>query len=112
MERKAKASTSKVSTSGLGSIGSTSSSSTSSSNPRPGSVNVATSTLVKLGFFTVAMVTFPIGTYFLSIDRVFGGNATYAGISAAVVANLVLFAYVIAAILEDAKAPASSKKQQ
>jgi hypothetical protein len=43
------------------------------------------------------------------------GNATYAGISAAVVANLVLFAYVIAAVLEDNQAsssPEAIKKQQ
>ncbi|KAK3812181.1 MAG: vacuolar ATPase assembly integral membrane protein VMA21 [Benniella sp.] len=99
------------STSAAAGEGSTSGSAAS----RPRSTNVATSTLVKLAFFTVAMITFPIGTYFLSVDRYFDGNATYAGISAAVVANLVLFAYVIAAVLEDNQAsssPEAIKKQQ
>jgi hypothetical protein len=30
--------------------------------------------LVKLGFFTVAMVAGPIGTYFLSLKHVWGGE--------------------------------------
>ncbi|KAF8951593.1 vacuolar ATPase assembly integral membrane protein vma21 [Haplosporangium bisporale] len=61
------------------------------------------------------MIAFPIGTYFLTVDSYFGGNATYAGISAAVVANLVLFAYVGVAVLEDSKdsrSPVNIKKQQ
>ncbi|KAF9108745.1 vacuolar ATPase assembly integral membrane protein vma21 [Mortierella sp. AM989] len=89
--------------------------SSSSSTPPARSTNIATSTLVKLAFFTVAMISFPIGTYFITIDRYFDGNATYAGISAAVVANLVLFAYVIVAVMEDSQAsrpPVSIKKQQ
>jgi len=62
------------------------------------------------------MIVFPIGTYFLSVDNYFNGNATYAGISAAVVANVVLLAYVVAAVLEDSQAsqrsPVNVKKQQ
>ncbi|KAF9972733.1 vacuolar ATPase assembly integral membrane protein vma21 [Actinomortierella ambigua] len=61
------------------------------------------------------MVTFPIGTYYLTLDRYFGGNATYAGISAAVMANVVLFAYVLVAVMEDSKSgvsPVTIKKQQ
>ncbi|KAG0081491.1 vacuolar ATPase assembly integral membrane protein vma21 [Podila epicladia] len=92
-----------------------SSASSSSSASASSSVNVSTATVAKLAFFTVAMIAFPIGTYFLTIDGYFGGNATYAGISAAVVANLVLFAYVAVAVLEDSKDPRSPinvKKQQ
>ncbi|KAF9351194.1 vacuolar ATPase assembly integral membrane protein vma21 [Mortierella sp. AD094] len=112
MNSRGKASTS--ASSAPGSFGSSSSSSSSSASPTRSS-NVATSTLVKLAFFTVAMICFPIGTYFITLDRYFGGNATYAGISAAVMANLVLFAYVIVAVLEDSQAsrpPVSIKKQQ
>ncbi|KAF9373429.1 vacuolar ATPase assembly integral membrane protein vma21 [Podila verticillata] len=89
--------------------------SSSSSAPASSSVNVSTATVAKLAFFSVAMIAFPIGTYFLTVDSYFGGNATYAGISAAVVANLVLFAYVGVAVLEDSKDPRSPvniKKQQ
>ncbi|GJJ68824.1 vacuolar ATPase assembly integral membrane protein VMA21 [Entomortierella parvispora] len=88
----------------------------SASSSSSSSTNIAPGTLAKLAFFTIAMIVFPIGTYFLTIDNYFGGNATYAGISAAIVANLVLFAYVIAAVLEDSQAsqrsPVNAKKQQ
>ncbi|KAF9999617.1 vacuolar ATPase assembly integral membrane protein vma21 [Entomortierella chlamydospora] len=96
------------------SLGSSSSSS-SPAVPSTRSPNVATSTLAKLAFFTMAMICLPIGTYFITLDHYFDGNATYAGISAAVMANLVLFAYVIVAVLEDSQAsrpPVSIKKQQ
>ncbi|KAG0051141.1 hypothetical protein BGZ83_004043 [Gryganskiella cystojenkinii] len=98
------------------SVGSSSSSAAFSKSPSSSSTNVAPGTLIKLAFFTIAMIFFPIGTYFLSVDTYFSGNATYAGIAAAVVANLVLFAYVIAAVLEDSQAsqpsPVNVKKQQ
>lgn len=60
------------------------------------------------------MIFFPIGTYFITVDRYFEGNATYAGISAAVMANVVLIGYVIAAILEDNQShrPTDSIKKQ
>ncbi|KAF8936453.1 vacuolar ATPase assembly integral membrane protein vma21 [Dissophora ornata] len=61
------------------------------------------------------MICFPIGTYFITVDRYFDGNATYAGISAAIMANLVLFAYVVVAVLEDSQGgrpPVSTKKLQ
>lgn len=50
---------------------------------------------------------------FLSSQLV--GNATYAGISAAVMANVILIAYVAVAVMEDSQAgpaPISVKKQQ
>lgn len=69
--------------------------------------------------FTFAMVTFPIGTYFLTLHNVYSGksgglaqrresrsyddvgNATFAGATAAVMANVVLIAYVVMAMKED-----------
>ncbi|KAG0249229.1 vacuolar ATPase assembly integral membrane protein vma21 [Mortierella polycephala] len=86
------------------SVGASSSSSTST--------NVSSSTLAKLAFFTIAMICFPIGTYFVTVDRYFDGNATYAGISAAVMANVVLFAYVLVAVMEDSQASRPSIKKQ
>ncbi|KAG9072208.1 vacuolar ATPase assembly integral membrane protein vma21 [Linnemannia hyalina] len=97
------------------SFGSSSSSSASSSSGSRSSVNISSSTLAKLAFFTVAMIVFPIATYFLTVDQYFGGNATYAGISAAVMANVILIAYVAVAVMEDSQAgpaPVSIKKQQ
>lgn len=78
--------------------------------------------IYKLLGFTAAMFALPIGMYFVSINAIFGGkaqachlvisstpavahaepgNATFAGITAAVTANLVLFAYIYVAWKED-----------
>ncbi|KIX02898.1 uncharacterized protein Z518_08841 [Rhinocladiella mackenziei CBS 650.93] len=57
--------------------------------------------IYKLLGFTVAMVCAPIGSYFLTVNVVFGGNATYAGAFAAIMANVVLVAYIVVAMRED-----------
>ncbi|GJN89328.1 hypothetical protein Rhopal_002308-T1 [Rhodotorula paludigena] len=59
----------------------------------------------KLLLFTVAMVTLPIGTYFLSRDYVYspGTSLTYPALSAVVVANGVLGAFIYVAFREDAQ---------
>ena len=104
--------------------------------------------IFKLLAFTFAMVTFPIGSYFLSVNMIFGGtlslllgsiittrhttkrptsftqcyfscspsrphieapqyltikpgNSTYAGATAAIVANVVLLSYVVVAFNDD-----------
>lgn len=51
--------------------------------------------------FTFAMITLPIGTYFFTATYVFKGNATYAGGLAALMANVVLIAYVVMAFKDD-----------
>jgi len=79
--------------------------------------------IYKLLAFTAAMVFGPISIYFLTVNTIFRGqfrngflfacsncsprliyvlgNSTFAGIAAAVTANVVLFAYIYVAWLED-----------
>lgn len=77
--------------------------------------------IYKLLGFTLAMVVGPIGSYFITLNLVFGGlsffhvcprlridrlttsqgNSTYAGALAAIMANIVLIGYVIVAFKED-----------
>ncbi|KAH5414393.1 ATPase assembly protein VMA21 [Parastagonospora nodorum] len=71
--------------------------------PGPSNISpaVPASVIWKLMSFTFAMITLPIGTYFFTVNYVFGGNATYAGALAAIMANVVLIAYVIMAFKDD-----------
>ncbi|KAF1999503.1 vacuolar ATPase assembly integral membrane protein VMA21 [Amniculicola lignicola CBS 123094] len=62
---------------------------------------VPSAVIWKLLSFTFAMITLPIGTYFFTVNLVFGGNSTFAGGTAAAMANVVLIAYVIVAMKED-----------
>lgn len=62
---------------------------------------VPSSVIFKLLGFTFAMVTMPIGTYFLTLNSLYRGNSTFAGATAAIMANVVLIAYVIVAMKED-----------
>ncbi|KAF7195272.1 Vacuolar ATPase assembly integral membrane protein vma21 [Pseudocercospora fuligena] len=76
---------------------------------------VPSSVLYKLLGFTFAMITFPIGSYFLTRHTIFGGNATYAGGLAALVANVVLISYVVVAFKDDQserEADEAEKKKQ
>ncbi|KAG0133252.1 hypothetical protein HOY82DRAFT_556649 [Tuber indicum] len=72
----------------------------------PGSV------IAKLLLFTLAMVVAPLGSYFLTVNTVFSGNTTFAGATAAVVANVVLITYVLVAMAEDTKEQGEAKKSQ
>ncbi|KAK2073018.1 hypothetical protein P8C59_007332 [Phyllachora maydis] len=73
---------------------------------------VPTAVIVKLLGFTLAMVVVPIGSYFLTVDMVFGGNSTLAGALAAVMANVVLVAYVVTAMREDQSERNGEKSQE
>ncbi|PKY08022.1 vacuolar ATPase assembly integral membrane protein VMA21 [Aspergillus campestris IBT 28561] len=55
--------------------------------------------IYKLLGFTAAMITTPIGMYFVTVD--FGGSATVGGITAAITANVVLFTYIWVAWQDD-----------
>ncbi|KAF4122596.1 VMA21-like domain [Geosmithia morbida] len=57
--------------------------------------------IFKLLAFTMAMIFIPIGSYFLTVNTIFKGNASYAGGLAAILANVVLVGYIIVAMNED-----------
>jgi len=56
------------------------------------------------------MVFAPISTYFLTVNSIFGGNSSYAGGLAALVANVVLAGYIVVAVMEDQGEPEGVKK--
>ncbi|KAK5172110.1 vacuolar ATPase assembly integral membrane protein vma21 [Saxophila tyrrhenica] len=62
---------------------------------------VPSSVIAKLLAFTAAMIVLPIGSYFMTVNAVFKGNSTWAGATAAIVANVVLIGYVIVAFQDD-----------
>jgi len=68
--------------------------------------------IYKLLGFTLAMVVGPIGSYFLSLNFIFGGNSTYAGALAAIMANVVLVGYVIVAFQEDQSDAVDAAKKE
>ncbi|KAF9892900.1 vacuolar ATPase assembly integral membrane protein vma21 [Aspergillus nanangensis] len=55
--------------------------------------------IYKLLGFTLAMITTPIGMYFVMNN--FGASATFSGITAAITANVILFSYIWVAWQED-----------
>ncbi|KAI9749579.1 MAG: vacuolar ATPase assembly integral membrane protein vma21 [Lichina confinis] len=73
---------------------------------------VPTAVIVKLLFFTAAMIAGPIGVYYLTVSSVFKGNSTFAGALAAITANVVLIAYVIVAMREDQSERLEQERQQ
>ncbi|MCJ1393498.1 vacuolar ATPase assembly integral membrane protein vma21 [Xylographa bjoerkii] len=74
------------------------STSTEKSNVAPA---VPAMVIYKLLGFTLAMVAGPIMTYYLTLNTIFRGSSTWAGATAAIMANVVLVAYVIVAMKED-----------
>ncbi|RPA96204.1 hypothetical protein L873DRAFT_1811844 [Choiromyces venosus 120613-1] len=83
-------------------------------NPRNDTKSLAVpgSVIAKLLLFTMAMVVAPLGSYFLTVNTVFSGNTTYAGATAAVMANVVLITYVLVAMAEDTRDQEEAKKSQ
>ncbi|WAO83392.1 Vacuolar ATPase assembly integral membrane protein VMA21 [Fusarium falciforme] len=73
--------------------------------------------IYKLLAFTIGMIVLPIGSYFLTVNTIFRGNSSFAGGFAAVMANVVLVAYIIVAMKEEnaeqtGKPKSDSKKDQ
>ncbi|KAK8137916.1 Vacuolar ATPase assembly integral membrane protein VMA21 [Apiospora sp. TS-2023a] len=73
---------------------------------------VPTDVILKLLAFTLAMIVVPIGSYFATVHTVFKGNSTFAGALAAVMANVVLIAYVVVAYNEDMSDLSDPKKKE
>ncbi|CAE6500737.1 unnamed protein product [Rhizoctonia solani] len=70
--------------------------------------------LFKLTGFSIALAVVPLSSYFLSMKYLWGGNSTYAALTAIVSANVVLIAYILLSISDDRasrpSAPKESKK--
>ncbi|PYH92734.1 hypothetical protein BO71DRAFT_382922 [Aspergillus ellipticus CBS 707.79] len=60
---------------------------------------VPTNVIMKLAGFSVAMIFAPIGMYFVTVNL--GASPTVGGIIAAIMANVVLFAYIFVAWKDD-----------
>ncbi|KAK5009512.1 vacuolar ATPase assembly integral membrane protein vma21 [Elasticomyces elasticus] len=73
---------------------------------------VPSSVIAKLLGFTFAMITLPISTYFLTLNTLFSGNSTWAGASAAIIANVVLLSYVVVAFWDDQSERAEMEEQE
>ncbi|KAI9866575.1 MAG: vacuolar ATPase assembly integral membrane protein vma21 [Trichoglossum hirsutum] len=71
---------------------------------------VPATVIIKLLAFSLAMIGGPIGTYYLTLHTVFKGNSTFAGATAAIMANFVLIAYVVVAMKEDQSERLESEK--
>ncbi|KAF7537440.1 hypothetical protein G7054_g3725 [Neopestalotiopsis clavispora] len=67
--------------------------------------------IIKLLAFTLAMIVVPIGSYYATVNTLFKGNSTFAGALAAIMANVVLVAYVIVAYNEDQSEQLEEKKK-
>lgn len=85
---------------------------TSQDSAVPTAPSVPASTVYKLLLFTVGMFTLPLVSYFASLNTLFGGNSSYAGGLAALVANVVLGGYIVAAVREDAGDELAREKEK
>lgn len=68
--------------------------------------------LFKLSGFSMALAIVPLSSYFISMNYVWGGNSTYAAITAIVSANVVLVLYILLSISEDRGAQSGAPKKE
>ncbi|RHZ77684.1 hypothetical protein Glove_174g109 [Diversispora epigaea] len=73
---------------------------------------VPRSVILKLYAHTLLMVFLPLGTYFFTSNYFFQGelNTTYAALSAAGIANVVVLSFIITAFMEDSSVQKRDKK--
>ncbi|KAJ3051204.1 hypothetical protein HK097_007821 [Rhizophlyctis rosea] len=57
--------------------------------------------VAKLLFFSFLLFALPLVTYYGTLNKVFNGNTNLSAISAVVVANVVVIAFVIVAFMEN-----------
>ncbi|KAI9448230.1 hypothetical protein H4582DRAFT_1899351 [Lactarius indigo] len=65
--------------------------------------------LLKLVIFSLSLGIVPIASYFASEKYIWGGNSTFAAITAIVAANIVLVAYIISSLRDDQAERAAGK---
>ncbi|PIL37250.1 hypothetical protein GSI_00943 [Ganoderma sinense ZZ0214-1] len=75
--------------------------------------------LTKLIIFALSLGILPISSYFVSRDFLWNGNTIFAAITAIVAANIILVAYIVESLREEArlktekgKQPSESKKDR
>ncbi|KAF8607929.1 hypothetical protein BDV93DRAFT_552738 [Ceratobasidium sp. AG-I] len=68
--------------------------------------------LFKLTSFSLALGVVPLSSYFFSMYYVWGGNSTYAAITAIVSANIVLVIYILVSISEDRASQTPAPKEE
>ncbi|TPX71712.1 hypothetical protein SpCBS45565_g00779 [Spizellomyces sp. 'palustris'] len=69
--------------------------------PTPTRAVIPPAVIAKLLIFSFLLFFLPIATYFYTLRTIFNGNSNYSAMAAVIVANLVVFAYVVVAFLED-----------
>ncbi|CAH1756542.1 1944_t:CDS:2 [Entrophospora sp. SA101] len=74
------------------------------------SVNIPKNVVFKFYLHTILLLIFPISTYYLTLNFLFGNDTTKAALSAAGIANLIVFSYILVAIFE--KDPGAEQQQQ
>ncbi|CAG8432875.1 4704_t:CDS:2 [Diversispora eburnea] len=84
-----------------------------SQNSQAKDLEVPRSVIFKLYAHTLLMVFLPIGTYFFTSNYFFQGelNTTYAALSAAGIANVVVLSFIITAFMEDTSVQKRDKKE-
>ncbi|KAI0693782.1 hypothetical protein BC835DRAFT_1352016 [Cytidiella melzeri] len=68
--------------------------------------------LAKLLVFSIALGVAPLGSYYLSLNYAWNGNATFAAITAVALANVVLVTFIIMSVIEEKHGAGVSAKAQ
>ncbi|KAJ2904786.1 vacuolar ATPase assembly integral membrane protein VMA21 [Zalerion maritima] len=68
-------------------------------------ISPAVSSIARFLAFTLALITLPLTTYYICVNKIpaFGGSSTLGGALAAVVANIILIAYLGVVMFEDSE---------
>ncbi|KAK9239242.1 hypothetical protein V1525DRAFT_56750 [Lipomyces kononenkoae] len=86
--------------------------STSQAGQAASASTVPPNVIKALAIFTIAMVTAPLSSFYISLNYIFDGNRQWAGLVAALVANVVVIGYVMFAWNEDGMLSNASKSEE